>query len=73
LETIDATEIHVLESEGTEEIVDRELSRVPKRYEVETLVIDGIDAWKRYVHSRKITSEKIERRSAKTPETQTPK
>jgi len=38
-----------------------------------TLDFDGIDTWQRYVHSGKSISKKIERRSAKTPKTRTPK
>jgi hypothetical protein len=51
--------------------VDRDFPKAPKRYEDETLGIDGIEMRQRSVHSGKITLEKIERRSAKTPETRT--
>jgi hypothetical protein len=34
-------------------VVDREFPRMPKRYEVETLAIDGIDKRQRFVHFRK--------------------
>jgi hypothetical protein len=58
---------------GDKGAIERELSRVPKRCEAKTLAVDGLDALQRSVHSGKIVSEKIKRRSVKTLETQNPK